>query len=449
MLTEISISDFDLFVHLVSNLEFKSSIEGIEPEKRADAYFKRLEQFAIAHSKIKHIHFPNLRTRILPYSERDTGVWVTPSASMFQLRHCTEKYPQKVVIVDERLAAESHFGNSPPRGFSEALGGTGAVYLGTNDLFDVLPQKFAWDTILKDLSNLFERKSLYDGENPGMLQEKIWDTLLYNPTVWSAGDPESFKCYFEVLGYSDPEDVKDMPIGDLLSKIPAYLSAKAQIILDNNRREQDIRSARSSFKEMDAVRQQLESLAKLNPLLEKPRFRRRTLLETIRDENNLSAAKEIVSNLVELVLEEYRSLLESNFPGHSNKFLLYNALDSGNILVEAAIVPNDDRPSLVYALLPTVANFPSNRFVLVSHADWKLWNLPFRLNTRNGYSEGGDFANANLDLLVGGIRICEPNATLYRAILDITEPISSQAHQLIGVEANEVFGAGWHTFRFE
>jgi len=449
LLTEIAISNLDLFIHLVSHLEFKSSIKDIEPEKQADAYFKRLEQFTIAHSKIKHVYFPNLRTRILPYSDGDTGVWVTPNASMFQLRKCTEQYPHKVVVLDERLAAMAHFGNSPPIGFSEALGGTGVIHLGTNDLLHKLPQKFAWDIILKDLSNLFEHRDLYIGENPSILQEKIWDTLLYNPSTWSAGDPESFKRYFEVLGYSDPENVKDMPIGNLLDKIPEYLSAKTQIILDNNLREQDRRSAEIRYKDMNDVGNLLNSLAKLTPVLEKPRFRRQILFEIVRDKSKISEARHIVTELVDCVFAEYRSLLELNFPGHAIKFSLYNALDNENILVEAAIMPDDDRTSLVYALLPTEANLPSNRIVVVNHADWILQSLPFRLNTWSGYRVGGNFANANLNLSVDGIRIREPNATLYRTKIDLGLPITTQVHQLIGVEANEVFGADWHTSGFE
>ena len=444
LLTEIAIANFDLFAVLTTNLEFRSSINDIAPENQAAAYHKRLEQFTIAHSRIKHTHFPVLRKRLRPYSENDTGVWVTPSVSMFQLRACTDILPQQVVVVSEELAANTHFGNHPNEGFRRNLAGVGPVHLFTNDLFDLLPQKFAWDVILEDLNHLFEQNDLYDGTNPEMLQEEIWDVLLY-PKLWSP------KPYFQVLGYSDPDDVKDTAIADLLDRIHKYLSDKSNEIDDESLSPQKRRPVILSCQDMLKMHELLTSLSNLTPTLKPPSFRRRTLFETIRDKSNLAAAQQVVSELVDLVLVEYRPMLDANFPGFANKFRFCGAVTDQPLLVEAAISPDDDRTAINYAILPTTVNLPSNLMIVIGHSDWILQKVPLHsingnsIKYRRGFG-GADFGISDLDVTIDGVRIVEPRTVVYRTTLSLDLPIRSQVHQLIGVEANTIFGADWHAF---
>ena len=321
----------------------------------------------------------------------------------------------------------------------------------TNDLFDLLPQKFAWDVILEDLNHIFEHNNLHDGANPEMLQENIWDTLLYNPMIWSAGDPESFKSYFEVLGYTEPRDVKDISIADLLERIPGYLSSKVKDIENESLPHERRRSALSSCENMLKVRGLLMSLSNLVSTLKPPSFRRRTLFETIRDKSNLAAAQQVVSELVDLVLVEYRPMLKANFPGFANKFRFCGAVTDQPLLVEAAISPDDDRTAINYAILPTTVNLPSNLMIVISHSDWILQKVP--LHSINGNSikyrrgfVGADFGISDLDVTIDGVRIVEPRAVVYRTTLSLDLPIRSQVHQLIGAEAESIFGANWPTF---
>ena len=434
LLTEIAIADFDLFIVLTSTLEFRSSISDIAPESQADVYSKRLNQFTIAHSRIKHAHFPELRKLIRPYSDSDTGVWATPGVSMMQLRACTEDYPQQVIRVLGELLPGA---------------GVGPVYLGTNELANLLPQKFAWNLILEDLNNFFEHKNLYDGANPEMLQEQIWDTLLYYPMFWSAGHPESFRSHFQVLGYSESEDVRDILIADVLDRIPKYLSSKVMELQNESLSQQRKRDAVSSCKDILKLRELLISLSSLTPTLKQPRFRRRTLFETIRDESNSIAARQVVSELVDLVLAEYQPMIETNFPALADKFSFCSAVTHRPLLVETAIIPGDDRTSINYAILPTTVHLPSNPMIVISHSDWILQNIPMHSTSEGYFKHGFSFGTSELNVTINDVRIVEPKAIVYRTRLDLALPIRSQVHQLIGVEAETIFRADWPTYNWD
>ena len=443
LLTEIAIADFDLFTVLTSTLEFRSSIADIAPEKQADVYGKRLDQFAVAHSRIKHNHFPELRKRIRPWSDADTGVWITPDVSTFQLRACTDIFPQQVVVVPGELASSALSGNHTNEGFWRAIAGVGPVYLLSNDLDELLPQKFAWDLLLEDLNNLFEHNDLYDGTSPELLQEKIWDTLLYSQ-LWS--EP-----YFQALGYSDPDDLDDLLIVHVLERIDTYLSERSTDIEDEGLSPSKRRAALLSCRGMLEVREPLVALNNLTPRLKRPRIRRRELFNTIRDRSNLGAAQAAVAKLVDLVMVEYRPMLESNFPTHASKFLFHRAIAGQQLLVEAAISPDDDRTSINYAIFPTTANLPSKPTIVISHSDWVLQKVPLHSITgdtikyRRGFG-GSDFGISHLDVTIDGVRIVEPRAVVYRTTLSLDLPIRSQVHQLIGAEAESIFGANWPTF---
>ena len=373
---------------------------------------------------LKHAHFPELRNRIRPYSDSDTGVWATPGVSMMQLRACTEDYPQQVIRA---------LGELPPGA------GVGPVYLGTNELSNLLPQKFAWNLILKDINTLFKQNMLYDGANPEMLQEKILDTLLYSQ-LWSA------KPYFQVLGYSDPEDLDNLLIVHVLNRIHKYLSKRSIDIEDGSLSQTIRRVALLLCRDMREVRDLLISLSILTPTLKKPRFRRRTLFNTIRDKGNLVAAQQAVSELIDLVLDEFQLMLGANFPGFADKFLFYGAATNHQLLVEAAIMPDDSRTSINYAILPTTVNLPSNPMIVISYSDWILQKAPMHSTSEEGLIKyGHGFGTSELDVMINDIRIVEPRALVYRTRPNLELPIRSLVHQLIGVEAETTFRADWPT----
>ena len=347
LLTEIAITDFDLFTGLTSTLKFRSSIRDIAPEKQADAYLERLEQFAVAHSRIKHTHFPTLKKNIRPYSDGDTGVWVTPSVSMFQMRACTEVYPQQVAIVDEELAANAVFGNQPSKVFQQ-LAGAGSVTLGTNELVNLLPQKFAWDIILTDLKKVISEKRFYEGNN------------VYVP--------------------------------------------------------KDLGRAESSY---------LWTL----------------LLQSEHDAPKYTEAQAIISNIVDDVFTECKRLLTKYFPSFADRFVLHTIGAETNILIEVG-VSGHDLITIVYAILPSVKNLPSNRHVVISHSEWKLYNVPLRM-PRFTPMLGTSVGKADLDLSIGGIHIDEPDTIVFKSQLNHMAPVIGQVCHLIGLEANKIFRGDW------
>lgn len=227
------------------------------------------------------------------------------------------------------------------------------------------------------------------------------------------------------------------------------MSFKVKDIENESLSQQRKRAAVSSCKDMLKLRKLLMSLSNLTTTLKQPRFRRRTLFETIRDESNLVAAQQLVSELLDLVLVEYHPMIETNFPGLADKFSFCGVFTNQQLLVEAAIVPDDDRTSINYAILPTTANLPSNPMIVISHSDWILQNVPMHSTSEGYFKHGFSFGTSELDVMINDIRIVEPRAIVYRTKLDLALPIRSQVHHLIGVEADTIFGADWRTFTWD
>ena len=264
------------------------------------------------------------------------------------------------------------------------------MYLLSNDLDDLLPQKFAWNLIHEDLNNLFVQNALYDGASPTILQEKIWDTPLYSQ-LWS--EP-----YFQVLGYFYPDDLDDLLIVHVLDRIDKHLSERSTDIEDESLSPSKRRAALLSCQGLLEVREPLMSLNSLTPALKRPRFRRRGLFNTIRDSSNLVTAQLAVAKLVDLVLSEYPLMLEANFPRFTDKFLFYGGVTNHQLLVEAAIMPDDCRTSINYSILPSTVNLPSNPMIIISHADWILQKVPMHSTSQEGLIKyGHGFGTSELD----------------------------------------------------
>ena len=442
LLTEIALSDFDLFTHLTSSLAFKSSIMDIGPEIRADAYKRRLERFAIAHSKIKHTHFPELRTRLLPYSDADTGVWVSSNGDMLQLRRCTGEMPEQVAIVEDNLASKLINGESVSEEFLQTLGGEGTIYLGTNKLFETLPQKYAWDIVFSNLKDLVDGRLLNESMTPIILQERIWDILLDHS---HKDDTDSWHNYLELLEYSSLQEISRTRIAHLLEKVNHYYS-KTFVKKTN---EQESSKAADSLLEkhkMEIFRLNywLELLVELGSSLELPKSSRRDMYNILKDVNKTSEAEQMVTKLVEHIFAEYKLLLQTNFPNFLERFSLYNIKDDTNILIEVWKSPSpysSDFMYVTYAILPNVTELPANMIVVVNHGNSMSGFVPLKYENSETVGLGGDYGEAELDLNINGIQIREPKAILYKTKLDISIPITSQVYQLIAVEMIRRFGS--------
>lgn len=320
--------------------------------------------------------------------------------------------------------------------------------MGGNKLAKALPQKVAWDMILKDVSKALKDRNLNESDSPLILQERIWDYLIYRPNVWVDGEPDAFKAYYELLGYTTPDDITEIPITTLQAEFTSLIASKAQGFSDANLSARLRRAGLKRISEMEQLWSCLVQITDHCATLEEPRFSRDNLLAVVRGRDRTHEAQKVISTLIDLVLLESKRLLRASFPNFVDRFNFYRANTDWTLLVEVAFEPTVDQPWLLYAFLPSKLEIPDNRLVFFSRdkSEWKLNYLPLRLPRQNGVSYGGHFGKANLDFTVAGISIQEPNATVYKTKLDIVLPITSQVYQLIGVEANKIFAADWPTF---
>ncbi len=425
LLTEIALANLHLFAELMLKLTLKNSLRDFSHETQADAYLERLKQFIKTHATIKSAHFPNLLPRILPYYGRD------PQMSVTSFEEALANRPNDRNILRKRFAEFDRQG--------------GMVQVDTSDLIDTLPEKFAWEVLLSDFAYLSKNMLLFEGHNPVILQERIWDILINRSCL---DDSNEWKTHLQRLGYIDQQEIASVTVSQLLEEVQTYFnSAKDNA---NERTSSNFQTCSSKQNTMEIFRLNywLELLEKLMSHIDVPKFSRRELYKALMDVNRTEEARELVEVLVQLVFAEYELLLRANFPSLLNGFSLYNFNKSKSILIEVWKSPSPyagDLKYVTYALLPNVTHLPSNPFIVINHEAAITGFVPLMYSSSESVSEsvglGGGYGSAELDITIGGIRIREPEAILYRTTLDISLSMTGQVYQLVAVELFRRFGS--------
>lgn len=436
-LTELALQDLPLFAKLMENRDGLSfdipHLNEFEPEDQPQTLLVRLKEFCRAYTQISRRYFSGVRQRIPPYTDQDVGVWMTWSPLMYQLRACTESYPNPVVIEPENInrLVSGSLRNTQPAVFRAIGKPAGQIQMGVPNLARKLPQQVAWKRLLDEISILLKKGLLDESSAAAVLQERSNEVLAaYLPVMRNM--MATGTRYHHRLGFDSAEEVHTAPLEELVRRVDDLLHKLTRQAEIGFRQRQFWRP----FEHFYVLRYWLAILRDSSEYLPAPRFTRREIVSTV---FHPETAVGMFDELVPEIREAYRSIVQHNFDGLSSHFELFASIDRP-ILIE--VTGGYSNPlSVRYAILKTV-ELDVQHLVYWGTRSSPLADqeLVIRETLRGGTwkSVGGKFGRAALSLTLNGRHIEEPEAVVYRTRFPSIPFITNQVYQLITAELEKM-----------
>ncbi len=454
LLTELARIDLEKFVQIVTYLDLRSSIvQDVRADHQQTALLARLYQYACAYSEITRRYLPDLCERLEPYTTAEVGVWV--NRSMYQLRARTPQVPQPVALVDDQVAA-ALFGRTASMQVYAALQPGGTLHIGLNDITDKLPQKFAWEHVSKQIADLCTKRLLDESSSPQILQERIWETLLYEPSVWFEGTPVGRR-FWEEIGFARIQDLENASLDDLLRRVNRlYDDYRGQIPrgVELGRLEPHQRWYYLQSLALRRAYYWLDLLTPLKQQLEAPKADVEDLFGYLHS-HDFSTIIHSLSDLVPDILSAYRSIVFKNFSQIGDRFAFLELLNCPMLLEITHDSSQGDFLTLTYVLLPSVDQLSQTPLIYSCPANESIANVSLTKKTLKGTWQqraiGARFGRTSVSRRIGDLQIVEPNAAIICTRFPSRQPILDQVYQLVGCELQHLLGEnlpGWHNLDY-
>jgi hypothetical protein len=450
LLTEIALQNLSHFRELMDILELKKSLFSVSYDDKQEP-ISRLEQYVSCYSEITRHLFPALCEKLEPNSTGNVGLLI--SGSSYSLRTLTQAYPQSIVEIPEEIASALFHQNAPPQLLADLQPGRiFRIGMIDKDIMEKLPQKTAWDQIVSQISGLFVNRFLDEASSPELLQERIWEILLHEPSIFIQGVPNTGR-FWQELGFKDIQDILKASIDELIANIQNLLD-KYKDLTTKSHDPGIMRWYEIHILQLIRLFYSLRSLGSLQTYLEPPLF---TLDDIYRyhQANDLTLSVPIMEDILPKILSSYQTLVLRNFPQLVGYLELIKFLDA-NMLVEITLPSynshRNDFIRLAYVVLPS-CNLPRKHFVYVCDEKDSVANIQITrrnigswITTTSG-ANGEKFGRADVSLQIGNLHIEESNALLCFTKFPSHYPILDQVYQLLGYEIHDLLGgeyADWH-----
>ena len=461
-LTEIALQDFNSFVRLTADFELQSNLlDKTTDEERSSALLRRLEQYVRTYSALLDTHFPDLWQKVDPYIDLlvqfprqrqfgEVGIWVSNSA--FQLRARTQEYSAPLIILPQEIAGNYIQGRPPAEPLRNQLQAGGLIQIGFPQIEKHLPQKLAWEHLRSQIARLFINRILDESQTPILLAERCREDFLYHPSIWPEGCVEESERqeYIHQIGFSTASDLYSVTIDDLLARVDLLLSQYSQRAAQTSngicQRWFDL-----EIKRLLRLTYALNLLRRHAERLDPPRFTLDEFFSYPR-QGQLANYVHTIKTLLPDILNSYTALLQANFSHLADRFT-FSKYAQQSMLVEVAHAQgggfgHSDFLTVTYALLPSTT-LPESQIVYANDGPDSLATLPIARQTLKGMSQvwGGRFGQAKVTKTIGNLHIDEPSALIYVTRFPSHHPILDQCYQLLGVEAEILFGGAfreWH-----
>lgn len=221
MLTEVALTDLGIFIGILdvnyNSPLLENPVQSSDEKEHSHKLIERLARYAEAYSKISRHYFPNLCSKIEPYTKKPVGIWVSEGSVMYQFRSTTPQYPQEVVMLPPEIAGDFFGGFVHPQVKHDLGNPAGMIQIGMPDLTVQLPQKVAWKRLIKQLSKLFEKGTLNEFMAPGIMQERIRELLFDKPDMLF-GNTNKRERNYQKLGFRTKESVYEVSINELYQR---------------------------------------------------------------------------------------------------------------------------------------------------------------------------------------------------------------------------------------
>lgn len=454
LLTDIALCDVYQFVQLLEILHGKSFVSATPlGDAHQQAIHDYLTQFISAYSDLSHAYFPALCERIEPY-KGEIGLWISTSQGKrtYQFRRRTAANPDPLLILSP-TEAQSLWPVPRSQEIREHIQPYGGITqtFGDPPLIEQLPQKTAWQRILSQVARLFVTRALDESHAPFLLQERIWHTLLYEPHIFSEGVPVT-GTYWQVLGFSAPEEIQDTLLEELLKRTHAviehYRTQLANLVRQHGHPNElpGTRWFGIYIQKLQRLCYSLQKLQATQSFLLFPSWYQHRLFEYLRT-GDLLPTLALIRQFFPSILQSYRSLVQDNVSAFADHLALFTHPDA-SFLIE--VIPEPSLPAfhsdflqITYALLPSV-DLPEKYLVYTCQEQDSLMHIPFRRLTLEGYwtetsgRQGASFGQGKIAQWVEGRYIDEPNTSFYVTQFPSHYPILEQVYQLLGNELSSL-----------
>lgn len=415
-----------LFVKAIHRVESRVDKEKIsEAEESHESFISSLVRTIFSYSRFRSL-FPNLKSRLTPYSDGEAGLLVIDSWHCY--RTLTRDYPQAVVLLKDvtgPLTDKQRQELCPvDRELSNTL---------WHDIQRKLPESIALTEFTSQLAGLVSSHFLDESTCPEILSERILYILKHEPSMGVEGSPKGL--FWQQLGFTSWDLARDASCQDLLDRVRSLIDDWFDTVKTNvaPRRWFQIYLIR-----LMALAWNLEQLQRYSDTVLQVQLNPREIFSYLEGEG-LEKTSKIAVLLIPRVIDSYRKLVERNFPRFLSEFNTYQA-SQGRLLLElsedSSLGIKSDFLHLSYIWLPSLPPGPPTiRIVPLEES--------LAENVIIGHSSIGNIYSKNVELttIIDGVTVKENNAVISRVKYPDSNPIIDQVYQLIANEAEEVFGS--------
>lgn len=436
LLEELAALDLPLFAQVTEEIQPRAPLGGWWDERERTKYIERLVE---SYSSISRRYFLELVTRMEPGQSGDVGALLFDGS--YSLRIRTPEFPELLTTLDEVQKARLRDPASRWQQLQELKAGT-TVYSDLPHQGRYLPQKVAWDRVRQAVSRVITSRMLNESSAPALLRERAWELLTEQPITLAGCPPVS--SFWQEMGFPDQGAVASAQPTDLLRRSTELLLRFAELVSASS--PQCARSQAILFRDAIRLHHALKQLAEASLGLEPRAFGLDEYFGYLAGKE-LESARTIIEALLPAILASCRALMDTNLSGVRDLFKFY-VLSDASLLVQVSADPHEgafrsDFLTVSYALLPTT-ELPERRLVYACEPKDSLALVPTeRWVLGDQYTSlGSRFGRARVTLDVGELHIDEPDAYLNITRYPSHHPVLDQVYQLIGNEAEYLFGGG-------
>lgn len=416
---ELSKQNFLLFIQILTGI---NSIDRVD---KSPVPIEHIDNYLAFYNYFRESLFSKLHHVIMPYANVPLGVLFIKDTPM-RFRGCTPTNPQSLVGVEDKELIQELVSGPISNGLRDALLPVGMVYLGGIHEFSKHPQKASFKHLMREISSVLSNRLLFETPAPDLLRERIYSILRDSPSIWVQGDDLPQERYWKILGYSSLEELGERKVSSLIDEIDNLL-VKFSAKLKN--RDNLYPSYLSRSNELLMV---LFSLSQMPPN-DSLGHLKYSISELYEYHENFDYILDGLTQLLPVIIENYKSIFEINFPELIAYSVFYNNIEK-LVLLEALKKGHSEFPTLSYVVAPNVENVSSTRIVAAAKNNSIIDRLHFKSLYGGGYSGGGNCGDLQLDADIGGVKVQDREARTIRTRYPSRTPVLDQVYALISNE---------------
>ncbi len=428
--------DFTVFVSILSRFS------GLDRYHKEPITTEAILTFLDTYNHLRDTIFSGIKFRTKPYTVEKLGVILLSQSNEYAMlfRGTTEAYPQEIIEVkDQRIITQLIKGPNLVQ-INEELNPMGTLYLGVYPKFSDFPALAAYNFLLEQVKDLISNKRLIEKDNKDILQERIYDLLLYHPSVWHENDilPVG-KRYYELLNIGTPEQIKGTKIKDVVNQ--------AETLLETITSDDLNPGARTKRKELLSLLSCLKSLPSDFKLVE----RKASLKELFRylEKHNIDEAIPVMESLYKDIIKNFKILFEKNFCNLCSCSPLYASLNQLSFI--QIVWPNyADYLTLSYGF--SIVKLPIETPHIYTSSEEMSKTTKLHRADLFGYSTS--WSNPDAGYLVldeKDFSFLEGSTKFWvsKTIFPSRQPIQNQVYQLINNELKFLLKPPFHLWGFD